>query len=353
MAQDQGAEKGSHDQYPEPVFVPLKLRDLTLHSRIVVSPMCQYSAIDGTPNDWHVVHLGGMCTGSAGLVMAEATAISADGRITHGCTGIWNDQHTAAWKRIVDFAHTHGTTKIGLQIGHAGRKASTSLPWEGDTSLKDDSAWPTIGPDGEPFRPDWHKPKAMDTADMQRVKDDFIAAAKRAEAAGFDVLELHMAHGYLLSSFLSAASNQRSDGYGGDMQGRMRFPLECFEAVRAVWPAHKPLFVRISASDWLAEGGMTIEDSVEFCKALAERKVDLIDVSSGGNTPVSRITYSRMYQVPFAEQIKIETGLPVMAVGAIQGWDHANTVLAAGRADLCALARPHLLDPAPHPNARR
>ncbi|MEZ6003307.1 MAG: FAD-dependent monooxygenase [Planctomycetota bacterium] len=344
-AQDQGAGVASNGAYPEPIFVPLRLRDLELHARTVVSPMCQYSATDGTPDDWHLVHLGSMATGSAGLVIAEATAISADGRISHGCTGIWNDEHTAAWKRITDFAKAHGASKMGLQIGHAGRKASTSRPWEGDTALTGAEAWPTIAPSAEPFKAGWHTPRAMDRADMERVLADFVAAAQRAEAAGFDLLELHMAHGYLLSSFLSPASNHRTDAYGGDLQGRMRFPLECFEAVRAVWPAHKPLAVRISASDWLPEGGMTIEDSIAFAHALGDRGVDLIDVSSGGNTPASRITYGRMYQVPFAEAIRFATGLKVMAVGAIQGWDHANTVLAAGRADLCALARPHLLDP--------
>ena len=248
-AQEQGAEPTSRGEWPEPIFVPLQLRELTLASRMVVSPMCQYSAREGTPGDWHFVHLGAMATGSAGLVIAEATSVSPEGRITHGCTGIYSDEHEQAWKRIVDFAHTHGTSKIGLQIGHAGRKASCSLPWEGDTSLQDATAWPTVGPSEEPFRPGWHVPKAMGRADMDRVTAEFVAATERAQRAGFDLLELHMAHGYLLSSFLSAASNQRTDEYGGDMQGRMRYPLEVFEAVRAVWPDGKPLSVRISASD--------------------------------------------------------------------------------------------------------
>ncbi|HRV82414.1 MAG TPA: FAD-dependent monooxygenase, partial [Planctomycetota bacterium] len=319
-ATDQGAGKASNGEYPEPIFVPFQLRDLTLHSRIVVSPMCQYSAIEGTPGDWHLVHLGAMATGSAGLVIGEATAISADGRITHGCTGIYTDAHETAWRRIVDFAHTHGTSKIGLQIGHAGRKASTSRPWEGDTSLKGSEAWPTIGPSAMPFKPNWHTPKEMDRADMDRVVADFVRATGRAERAGFDLLELHMAHGYLLSSFLSPASNHREDEYGGDLERRMRFPLEVAQAVRAAWPQAKPLSVRISATDWLPEGGMTVDDSVVFSRALGELGIDLIDVSSGGNTAASRIDYGRMYQVPFAEQIRFETGLPVMAVGAIQGW---------------------------------
>ncbi|MCA9002438.1 MAG: bifunctional salicylyl-CoA 5-hydroxylase/oxidoreductase, partial [Planctomycetes bacterium] len=344
-AEEQGASKTSTGGVPEPIFVPFELRDMTLKSRMVVSPMCQYSAENGTPNDWHLVHLGSMATGGASLIIAEATAVEAHGRISHGCTGIYSDEHTAAWKRIVDFAHTHSSAKIGLQIGHAGRKASCSRPWEGDGPLEGPEAWPTVGPSALAFDSHWHTPRAMDRIDMDRMVDLFVQATGRAQQAGFDLLELHMAHGYLLSSFLSPVSNQRTDEYGGCLENRMRFPLEVLEAVRAAWPREKPLSVRISASDWMAEGGMTIDDSVVLARALGQRGCDLIDVSSGGNTPLSQINYGRMYQVPFAEQIKFETGLPTMAVGAIQGWDHANTVLAAGRADLCALARPHLIDP--------
>jgi anthraniloyl-CoA monooxygenase len=344
-AEDQGAPKTSTGGVPEPIFVPLKLRDLTLNGRMVVSPMCQYSAEEGTPNDWHLVHLGSMATGGAALIMAEATAIESSGRISPGCTGIYTDEHTAAWKRIVQFTHANSESKIGLQLSHAGRKASCSRPWEGDAPLKGSDAWPTIGPSPNGFRETWPKPRAMDRADMDHIINLHVEATGRALEAGFDLIELHMAHGYLLSSFLSPASNQRTDEYGGSLENRMRFPLEVHDAVRQAWPQDKPLSVRISATDWMEAGGMTVEDSVVFARALGQRGCDLIDVSSGGNTPLSKVDYGRMYQVPFAEQIKFETGLPVMAVGAIQGWDHANTVLAAGRADLCALARPHLIDP--------
>ena len=344
-AEDQGASKTSKGKYPEPIFVPLELRDMTLNGRMVVSPMCQYSATDGTPDDWHLVHLGSMATGGAALIIAEATAIEASGRITPGCTGIYTDEHTAAWKRIVDFTHAHSDSKIALQLSHAGRKASCSRPWEGDAPLEGPDAWPTMGPSPLGFSDAWPKPHAMHRADMDQMIATYVKATGRALEAGFDMVEIHMAHGYLLSSFLSPASNQRTDEYGGNLENRMRFPLEVLEAVRAAWPQEKPLSVRISATDWMEEGGMTIDDSVVLSRALGMRGCDLIDVSTGGNTPLSKINYGRMYQVPFAEQIKFETGLPVMAVGAIQGWDHANTVLAAGRADLCALARPHLIDP--------
>lgn len=351
-AQDQGAPKTSKGTYPEPIFAPLKLRELTLNGRMVVSPMCQYSAENGTPNDWHLVHLGSMATGGAAIVFAEATAIEAHGRITHGCTGIYTDEHTAAWKRIVDFTHKNSDAKIALQIGHAGRKASCSRPWEGDAPLTDNNAtpdepaWPTIAPSPFGFDETWPTPHAMDRADMDRMLDLFVQATTRAQTAGFDLLEIHMAHGYLLSSFLSPASNTRTDEYGGTLENRMRFPLEVLDAVRKTWPSQKPISVRISATDWMPQGGgMTIQDSVILARTLGQHGCDLIDVSTGGNTPLSKINYGRMYQVPFAEQIKFETGLPVMAVGAIQGWDHANTILAAGRADLCALARPHLIDP--------
>jgi anthraniloyl-CoA monooxygenase len=239
--------------------------------------------------------------------------------------------------------HANSAAKIGLQLAHAGRKGSCRLPWEGDTALHDGRAWQTLGPSAEPFEPDWPAPRAMERADMERVRDAFVASAQRAERAGFDVLELHMAHGYLLSSFLSPAANHRDDEYGGSLANRMRYPLEVFAAVRAVWPG--PLFVRISATDWLPEGGTTLEDSVVLARELKARGCDVTDVSSGGNTPLSEPEYGRMYQVPFAERIKSEVGIRVMAVGAIQGPDHVNTVLAAGRADLCALARPHLVNP--------
>ena len=345
-AGENGLARTNEGDTPPPLFAPLKLRELVLGNRMVVSPMCQYSATNGTPDDWHLVHLGSRAMGGAGLVIAEATGVTADGRISPGCTGIYTDEHVAAWKRIVDFVHTHAKTRIGLQIGHAGRKASCSRPWEGDSPLRGAQAWPTIGPSALPFAPGWHVPKEMDRAERQRIAEAFVAAAERAERAGFDALELHMAHGYLLSSFLSPKSNQRRDEYGGSLENRMRFPLEILEAVRAVWPKSKPLFVRISASDWLDDaGGWTVAESVVFARELKARGCDLVDVSSGGNTPESRIVYGRMYQVPFAEQIRAEARVPVMAVGGIAGADHANTILAAGRADLVAIARGFLSDP--------
>jgi anthraniloyl-CoA monooxygenase len=326
--------------------VPLALRGLELANRVVVSPMCQYSAADGLAGDWHLVHLGSLAVGGAGLVITEMTDVSADGRITYGCTGLWNDAQAAAWKRVVEFVRAHSRSAIGIQLAHAGRKGSCNLPWEGDDPLRDGRAWETIGPSALPFDRDWPPPRAMTRADMLRVQGDFVAAARRAEAAGFDLIELHFAHGYLLSSFISPVSNRRTDEYGGSLENRLRFPLEVFEAVRAAWPAAKPMSVRISASDWLPPGeGLTAEDAVTTARRLEERGLDLIDVSSAGNTPRSVPDYGRMYQVPFADRIRHETGLKVMAVGAILGHDHVNTILAAGRADLCALARPHLLNP--------
>ncbi len=340
-----GVQPGPDGRMPPPAFAPIELRGLRLESRIVVSPMCQYSASDGLPNDWHVVHLGARAVGGASLVMGEATNVSAQGRITLGCTGMWSAAHAAAWKRIVDFVHGSTRAKIGLQIGHAGRKGSCNLPWEGDDPLRDARAWQTLGPSALPFAPGWHVPKAMDRDDLARVKAEFAHAVQLTLDAGFDLLELHMAHGYLLSSFLSPLSNQRTDEYGGSLTNRMRWPLEVFEAARAAWPASKPLFVRISATDWLEPRGWTVDDSVVFARELGERGCDAIDVSSAGNSPESKPEYGRMYQVPFAEKIRAEARIRVMAVGGIQGVDHVSTIVAAGRADLCALARPHLTDP--------
>ena len=339
------AEGADPDRVRAPMFAPLQLAGARIPNRVAVSPMCQYSAVEGTVGDWHLMHLGARAVGGAGLVLAEMTNVSAEGRITPGCAGLYDDAHVVAWRRVTDFCHAHSQAVLGVQLGHAGRKASCSRPWEGDAPLEGAESWTAIAPSAEPFAPTWPIPRAMEREDMERVIGEYEQATRRALAAGFDLVELHMAHGYLLSSFLSPAANHRTDAYGGDRTGRMRFPLEVFEAVRAVWPAEKPLAVRVSATDWLGERGTTIEDTLELARALEARGCDLIDVSSAGNTPESKPNYGRMYQVPFAEHIRHAVGLRVMAVGAILGWDHVNTILAAGRADLCALARPHLVDP--------
>jgi anthraniloyl-CoA monooxygenase len=346
FAEGAGVPKGANGKAPPPMFTPFSLRGMRLENRIVVSPMCQYSARgDGIPHEWHLVHLGSRAVGGAGLVMTEMTDVSPEGRITYGCTGMWNDAQEQAWKRIVDFVHENSRAKIGIQLAHAGRKASCSRPWEGDRPLRaDEGAWEAIGPSALPFDAGWPAPRAMNRADMDRIVAAFADATKRSLAAGFDLVELHMAHGYLLSSFLSPLANQRTDEYGGSLANRARFPLEVLDAVRAAWPADKPISVRISASDWVPEGGVTIEESVELARLLKAHGCDLVDVSSAGNSPVSQVVYGRMYQVPFAEQIRYEANVPTMAVGGIQGADHANTILAAERADLCALARPHLAD---------
>jgi anthraniloyl-CoA monooxygenase len=342
-----GTPRNSDGSAPPPLFAPMQLRGLRLSNRVVVSPMCQYSARgDGVPHEWHLVHLGSRAVGGAGLVLTEMTDVLPEGRITAGCTGLWNEVQQKAWKRIVDFIHQNSDARIGIQLAHAGRKASCQLPWEGDGPLRPaEGPWQTMGPSALAYRPGWPTPRQMSLDDMAQVKRAFVEAAQRANAAEFDLLELHMAHGYLLSSFLSPLSNQRTDAYGGSVHRRMAFPLEVFEAVRAVWPAEKPISVRVSATDWLEPEGMTLTDTIELAQALKTRGCDVIDVSSGGNVPESKPEYGRMYQVPFAEAVKVSVQIPVMAVGAILGADHANTIIAAGRADLCALARPHMSDP--------
>jgi len=331
-----------------PMFTPYALRGLTLENRIVVSPMCQYSAEHGVPNDWHLVHLGSRAVGAAGLVMTEMTDVEPEGRITHQCAGMWNDDQMRAWSRVVDFVHERSAAAIGMQLAHAGRKASMRHFWDGSTEplTPEGGAWQACAPSAIPYRDGWPVPKAMDRRDMDRVVAAFEAAARRAEMAGFDLIELHMAHGYLLSEFLSPLCNRRSDDFGGDLTRRMRFPLEVFEAVRAAWPEDKPLLVRLTGSDWFTDGtGMMPDDAVEVARALKSAGCDLVDVSSGGNVPDSPIVYGRMYQVPFAEKIRYEARVPVATVGGLLGPDHANTVLAAGRADLAVMARPHLRDP--------
>jgi anthraniloyl-CoA monooxygenase len=334
---------------PPPMFLPFRARSVELPNRVVVSPMCQYSAVDGCPTDWHLVHLGSRALGGAGLVIAEMTDVSPEGRITLGCAGMYAPEHRAAWRRIVEFVHAHGAAKIGIQLAHAGRKGSVHHPWDRseDVPLRpEEGAWETLGPSPLPYRPDWPAPRAMTAPDMERLTGEFVRAAHWAAAAGFDWLELHMAHGYLLSSFLSPLSNHRRDEFGGSLENRMRWPLAVFAAMRDAWPGHLPMSVRISATDWMEDGsGFTPDDAVALSRELATRGCDLIDVSSGGNSPLSQPDFGRMYQVPFADRIRHEVGIPVMAVGALLGPDHANTVLAAGRADLAVMARPHLGDP--------
>jgi anthraniloyl-CoA monooxygenase len=327
-----------------PMFTSFSLRDLRLENRVVVSPMCQYSALEGVPNDWHLVHLGSRAIGGAGLVFTEMTDVSPEGRISPGCTGLWNEAQAAAWRRIVDFVHANSRAKIGVQLAHAGRKGSTKRPWEGTDEPLDEGNWEVIGPSPVAYREGMHVPRPMTRADMDRVRDQFVRAAGLAEQAGFDLLELHFAHGYLLSSFLSPLSNQRDDEHGGSLEGRMRFPLVVLDAVRAAWPSHKPMSVRISATDWV-EGGFTGDDAVVLARALKAHGVDVVDVSTGQTSPLAKPIYGRAYQTPFADRIRNEVGIPTLTVGNITSADQINTILLAGRADLCALARPHLKDP--------
>jgi anthraniloyl-CoA monooxygenase len=327
-----------------PMFQPFRLRGMTLANRVVVSPMCQYSAHDGVPNDWHLVHYGARAIGGAGLLFTEMTDVSAEARITYGCAGMYNDEQEAAWKRIVDFVHTHSTAKFCLQLGHAGRKGATKLMWEGIDEPLEQGAWPIVSASAIPYFPYSQVPRAMTRADMDRVIADYVAAVQRAERAGFDMVELHAAHGYLFASFISPLTNARMDEYGGTLENRMRFPLEVFRAMRAVWPDEKPVSVRISATDW-ADGGLSSDDAVVVAQMFADCGCDLIDVSSGQTVAESKPIFGRMFQTPFSDQIRNEAGLATMCVGAITTADQVNTIVAAGRADLVALARPHLVDP--------
>ena len=327
-----------------PMFQPFRLRGMTLANRVVVSPMCQYSAHDGVPNDWHLVHYGARAIGGAGLLFTEMTDVSTQARITYGCAGMYNDAQEAAWKRIVDFVRTHSTAKFCLQLGHAGRKGATKLMWEGIDEPLEEGAWPIVSASAIPYFPYSQVPRAMTRADMDEVIADYVAAVQRAERAGFDMVELHAAHGYLLASFISPLTNARTDEYGGTLENRMRFPLEIFRAMRAAWPDEKPMSVRISATDW-ADGGLTSDDAVVVAQMFADCGCDLIDVSTGQTATESKPVYGRMFQTPFSDQIRNEAGLATMCVGAITTADQVNTIVAAGRADLVALARPHLVDP--------
>ena len=328
-----------------PMFAPFKLRGMELKNRIVVSPMAMYSAIDGVPTDFHLVHYGARALGGAGLVYTEMTCVSPEGRITPACPGLWNDAQEAMWGRIAAFVHEYSGAKFCLQLGHSGAKGSTRVPWEGMDRPLLTGNWPLMAPSDVPWTDENAIPTPMTRADMDRVRDEFVEAARRGDRAGFDMLELHCAHGYLLSAFISPTQNKRKDEYGGSLENRLRFPLEVFRAMRAVWPADKPTSVRISAHDWAGDDNVTPREAVEIARAFVEAGVDIIDVSSGQVTKAEKPVYGRMFQTPFSDRIRNELHVPTMAVGNIYEIDHVNSILAAGRADLCALARPHQMDP--------
>ena len=327
-----------------PMFQPFRLREMVVPNRAVLSPMCMYSAEEGVPGDWHLVHYGSRAVGGAGLIFTEMTCVGRDARITPGCTGLWTDEQEAAWTRIVGFVHANSASRICLQLGHAGRKGATKLMWEGIDRPLAEGGWEVFSASSLPYYPDSQVPREMNRADMDRVRDEFVQAAIRGERAGFDMLEMHAAHGYLLASFLSPLTNRRTDEYGGSLANRARFPLAVFEAMREVWPAHKPMSVRLSATDW-AEGGLTPDDSVEIARLFAQAGVDLVDVSTGQTVQGARPVYGRMFQTSFSDQIRNEAKVATMCVGNITTADQVNTILAAGRADLVALGRPHLVDP--------
>lgn len=328
-----------------PMFTPFKLRDMNLKNRVVVSPMCMYSAKDGTVDEFHLVHYGARAMGGAGLVYTEMTNVSAEGRITPGCAGLYNDAHVAAWKRIVDFVHSQSQAKMCIQLGHAGPKGATKVGWEGYDVPLESGGWPIMAASDIPWSPENQTPKPMTREDMDRVRDQHVKAVHRALEAGFDMVEMHAAHGYLLSSFITPLMNNRTDEYGGSLENRLRYPLEVFRAMREAWPADKPMSVRISATDWVENGGLTNDDAVAIGRAFRDAGADLIDVSAGQTSRTAKPVYGRMFQTPFADLIRNEARIATMAVGNIYEIDHVNSILASGRADLCALARPHLMDP--------
>lgn len=334
----------STDKPMVPLFQPFRLREMEIANRAVMSPMCMYSAKEGVPGDFHLVHYGSRAIGGAGLIFTEMACVSRDARITPGCAGLWNDEQEASWRRIVDFVHGNSAAKICLQLGHAGRKGATKLMWDGMDRPLEEGGWEVFSASPLPYFPDSQVPRELDRAGMGAVRDSFVAAAERGERCGFDMLELHCAHGYLLASFISPLTNSRTDEYGGSLENRLRFPLEIFGALRAVWPKHKPMSVRISATDW-ADGGITGDDAVAIARAFAEAGVDLVDVSTGQTVRDAQPVYGRMFQTPFSDQVRNEARVATMCVGNITTADQANTILAAGRADLVALGRPHLVDP--------
>lgn len=346
LAERVGVRRAPERAPVPPMLTPYKVRDITLKNRIVVSPMAQYSCIDGIAADYHLVHLGARAMGGAGLVFVEMTCVSPDARITPGCPGLWNDQQAVAFKRIVEFVHTNSDAKVALQLGHAGAKGSTRLAWDGIDQPLEDGNWELISASSQQYLDgvsQWSR--AMTREDMIQVKNDFVAATVRAAQAGFDWLELHCAHGYLLSSFISPLTNNRKDEFGGNLVNRLRYPLEVFEAVRSAWPNHLPISVRISAHDWV-EGGITPDDAVEIARHFKSAGADLIDCSSGQVSKKEKPVFGRMFQTPFSDRVRNEAGIATIAVGAISEADHVNSIIAAGRADLCAVARPHLANPA-------
>jgi anthraniloyl-CoA monooxygenase len=342
---EQQATGNPPKQARRPMFVPLRVRGIELKNRVVVSPMAQYRAVDGNPTDWHFVHYAERAKGGAGLVFTEMTCVSPEGRISPGCTGMYTPEHEKAWKPIVDFIHAETDAKVALQLGHAGPKASTQLGWEtADAPLKTGN-WEIVSASSQAWSPSNQAPRALTRTDMDKVRDDFVRAAQMGERAGFDWLELHFAHGYLMSAYITPLSNKRTDDYGGSLENRLRFPLEVFHAVRKIWPDDKPISVRISANDWVGEGGVTPQDAVEIARAFAQAGVDMIDVSAGQTTLDAKPVYGRMFQTPFSDRIRNEAGVATLAVGNIYEPDHVNSILMAGRADLVCLARPHLANP--------
>ncbi len=341
---DRGVLPGPVEVRP-PMFQPFRMRSISLPNRIVVSAMDMYTADDGLPGDFHLVHLGSKALGGAGLVMTEMVCVSPEGRISPGCTGLYDDEHELFWSRIVDFVHDHSQARIGLQVGHSGRKGSTKRMWEGMDEPLPEGNWPVVGPSAIPYSAINQLPRELTRADLANIKEMFVAAARRGSRCGFDLFELHCAHGYLLSSFITPLSNRRTDEYGGSLDNRLRYPLEVFDAVRAVWPSKKPMTVRISATDW-APGGVDADEAVEIARAFAAHGVDAIDVSTGQTTAEARPAFGRSFQTPFADRIRNEVGIATITVGAISSWDDVNSIILAGRADLCALGRVHLYDPA-------
>ncbi|KPJ79676.1 MAG: salicylyl-CoA 5-hydroxylase [Gemmatimonas sp. SG8_23] len=345
QAERQSRVPVARDPLPPPMFTPFRLRELVVPNRVVVSPMCQYTADEGTVGDWHMQHLGSRAVGGAGMVYAEMTDVSADARISPGCAGLYRPEHVGAWKRIVDFVHGHTAARIAMQLGHAGRKGATKSLWEGDNEPLDEGGWDIVSASPIPYLPGRSQtPREMTREDMDEVVRDYVRATEYALEAGFDLLEVHMAHGYLLASFISPLTNERTDEYGGSLENRMRFPLQVFDACRATWPDERPMSVRVSAVDW-APGGIEPEDTVDIARMLRKHGCDVIDVSSGQTVPYQRPVYGRLYQTPFADRVRHEVDVATMAVGNISSWMDVNTIIASGRADLCLIARAHLFDP--------